>query len=745
MLPKPRYFLYRCKRMGDVAVESQNGLWKSSTAGDMQNKQLLILILIALTASLLLLLDLDRYLNLDFLRAQQLSIQAFRREYPWQAVAWYFLIYVAVAALSLPGAAVMTLAGGAIFGLLEGTILVSLASTAGAMFAFLLARYLLRDAVQHRFRKQLHEINQGMTKDGAYYLFSLRLVPLFPFFVVNLLMALTQIPAKTFFWVSQLGMLPATVVYVNAGTRLAQVDSLADIASPDLLAAFTLLGLFPLLGRKLLAAVQARRMLKDYPKPKTFDRNLVVIGAGAAGLVSAYVAAAVKAKVTLIEKHDMGGDCLNTGCVPSKTLLRSAKLAAQLRQAQKFGVKSDRLTIDFAAVMARVHEVIDRIAPHDSVERYRSLGVECLSGKATITSPYSVHVNGRTLSTRSIIIAAGARPAVPPIAGIEDIGYLTSDTVWRLRERPERLVVLGGGPIGCELAQGFARLGSKVTQVEVLPRLLPREDADVARLILDVFTEEGIDVRLGHRALSVAAGPDGKQLRVEHEGREHAIAFDQLLVAVGRRANTAAYGLERLGIALTESGTIKVNGYLQTNYPNIFACGDVAGPYQFTHTAAHQAWYAAVNALFGTFKKFKVDESAIPWATFTDPEVARVGLNEQEARQRGIPYECSVFELSALDRAICDGTATGFVKVLTVPGKDRILGATLVGERASDLITELVSAMRHRLGLKKILRTIHIYPTLAEATKYAAGEWRKAHAPEHLLSWLARFHSWRRR
>ena len=561
-------------------------------------------------------------------------------------------------------------------------------------------------------------------------------------------MGLTPIRAWTFYWVSQIGMLAGTLVYVNAGTQLARIDSLQGILSPGLLLSFALLGIFPLMAKKIVAVVKARRVYAKWPKPKRFDRNLVVIGAGSAGLVTAYIAAAVKAKVTLIEKHRMGGDCLNTGCVPSKALIRSAKLLSHIRRSAEFGIRQADADFDFAEVMERVQRVIREVAPHDSVERYTGLGVDVIEGTAKITSPWSVAVTTaegtRTLTTRSIVIAAGARPFVPPIPGLADVGYLTSDTVWNLRELPKRLVVLGGGPIGSELTQTFARLGSQVTQVEMAPRILIREDPEVSELVTRRFRAEGIDVLVNHKAQQFVVENGEKVLIAEHDGRDVRIPFDAVLVAVGRVANTAGYGLEELGIPTTPARTVETNEFLQTLYPNIYAAGDVAGPFQFTHTAAHQAWYAAVNALFAPFKKFKADYSVIPWSTFVDPEVARVGLNEQDAKEKGIPYEVSVYGLDDLDRAIADGEAHGFVKVLTVPGKDRILGVTIVGEHAGDLLAEYVLAMRHGLGLNKILGTIHIYPTLAEANKYVAGVWKKAHAPEKLLAWVERFHAWRR-
>jgi pyruvate/2-oxoglutarate dehydrogenase complex dihydrolipoamide dehydrogenase (E3) component/uncharacterized membrane protein YdjX (TVP38/TMEM64 family) len=707
----------------------------------------LLLVLAALVAAFFV-FDLGRFFSLDWFKSQQAAIDAFYRSHPWQTAATFFLIYVAVTGLSLPGAALMTLAGGAIFGLVWGTLIVSFASSIGATLAFLASRFLFREAAQRRFGDKLRAIDAGVEKEGPFYLFTLRLVPVFPFFVINLVMGLTPIRTPTFYWVSQLGMLAATIVYVNAGTQIAQIESLRGILSPGLLLSLAVLGVFPLIAKKAVDWLKARKVYARWPRPARFDRNLVVIGAGSAGLVSAYIAAAVKAKVTLVEKHRMGGDCLNTGCVPSKALLRTAKLLSQIGRAQHWGIRSAQAQFDFAEVMERVQRVIRQVQPHDSVERYTALGVECIEGEAKIISPWSVAVTSaagkRTLSTRAIVIAAGAQPFVPPIPGLEQVGYLTSDTLWDLRTLPGRLVVLGGGPIGCELAQAFARFGAQVTQVEMLPRILIREDPEISEMVAERFRAEGIDVRVGHKAKAFRVENGEKTLIAEHAGQDVRIAFDQVLVAVGRVANTMGYGLEELGIPVTKQRTVEVNEHMATLYPNIYACGDVAGPYQFTHTASHTAWYAAVNALFGRFRRFRADFSVIPWATFTEPEVARVGLNETEARDKGIACEVTTYGIDDLDRAIADGEAHGLVKVLTVPGKDRILGVTIVGEHAGDLIVEYISAMRHGIGLNKILGTIHIYPTLAEANKYAAGNWKRAHAPQGLLRWVERYHAWMR-
>ena len=686
-------------------------------------------------------LDLRQYVSLEFFRAQREAIDLQVAAAPLRAAAAFFAIYVTVTALSVPGAGVLTLVAGALFGLLWGTVIVSFAASIGATLAFLTSRFLLREWVQARLGERFRAINDGIRKDGLFYLLALRLAPVIPFFAINLAMGLTAMPARTFYWVSQVGMLPGTLLYVYAGTQLGRFE-----ITWQLVLALTLLAIFPLVAKKAVDIGRARKVYRRWPRPRSFDRNLVVIGAGSAGLVSAYIAAAVKAKVTLVEQHRMGGDCLNTGCVPSKALIRSARLIADMRRARRLGLAEPSVELDFAALMERVQRVIADVAPHDSVARYEALGVECLSGTARIVSPWNVEITladgtARTLTTRSIVIAAGAQPLIPPIPGLNEVEPLTSDTVWRLRTLPRRLVVLGGGPIGSELAQCFARFGSEVTQVEMLPRILIREDPEVSDLVAARFRDEGVRVLTGHKAKRVVIEGAEKALIVEHEGQEQRIAFDELLCAVGRKPTTDGLGLEALGIALARAKTIETNDYLQTTYPNIYACGDVAGPYQFTHTASHQAWYASVNALFGRFRRFRADYRVIPWATFTDPEVARVGLNETEAREKNVAYEVTKFELAELDRAIADEATAGFVKVLTVPGRDTILGATIAGAHAGDLIVEFILAMRHGLGLEKLLSTIHIYPTFVEANKYAAGAWKRAHVSPRVLRLLERYHA----
>ena len=471
-----------------------------------------------------------------------------------------------------------------------------------------------------------------------------------------------------------------------------------------------------------------------------YDYNLIVIGAGSAGLVSSYIAAAVKSKVALIEKHKMGGDCLNYGCVPSKAIIQSAKILSYAKNSTDFGIKKMSYEFDFSDVMDRVHRIIKSIEPHDSVERYTKLGVDCFQGEARILSPHKVQINNKVITCRSIIIATGASPLVPKIPGLDKIGYLTSENIWNLKKLPKNFLIIGGGPIGMEMAQAFSRLGSNVTVVEMAPKVLVKEDDDVIDFVNENFKKENINILTNHKAVEVK----GNNLICEFENKKVTLEFDEIFIALGRKANINGFGLDKLKIHIRGNGTIEANQFLQTNYPNIYVCGDVTGPYQFTHSAAHQAWYASVNALFSPIKKFKVDYSIIPWATFTDPEIARVGLNEQDAKIQNIDYQVTKYDISDLDRAITDSKNKGFIKVLTVPGKDKILGVTIVGEHAGDTIAEYVLAMKNNIGLNKILGTIHIYPTLAEANKFVAGEWKKKNAPQLILKLLKFFHNFMR-
>jgi len=709
------------------------------------NKTKLILIALLVIAIFgYITLDLGQYLTLEYAQSQLSNIQDYKNENFAQTALIYFIGYVIATGLSIPGAIIITLLGGAIFGLFWGTLLVSFASSIGATLAFLASRVLLRDWVQRRFGDYLAPLNKGIEKDGSFYLFSIRMVPLFPFFVVNLLMGLTAIRTTSFYLASQAGMLIGTAVYVNAGSELSQISSLSGLVSAPVLGSLVLLGVFPLIAKLILNSMQRNKELQSFEKPKRFDANVVIVGAGSAGLVASLITAGAKAKVILIEKHKMGGDCLNTGCVPSKSIIRSGRIMSYIRRAKEFGIDGAKGEVNFAAVMARVQGVIKTIEPHDSVERFTSLGVEVELGDAVIESPYVVTVNDRRITTRSIIVATGARPLVPPIPGLAEIDYLTSDSIWSLSELPKRLLVVGSGPIGCELAQAFSNLGAQVTQVDMAERIMPREDAEVSEEVAKAFREQGIRILTGHKLVKFGAGENCDYMEAEHRGETVTVEFDKVLLAIGRKANVEGFGLENLNLALTGQGTIEVNEYLQTSMPNVFACGDVAGPYQFTHMASFQAWFASLNALLGGLYRSKINYSVVPWATFTDPEVARVGLSETEAKKKKISYELTRYEMDHHDRSLADGEAHGFIKVLTVPGKDKILGVTIVGHHAGEVIGEFVFAMTHGMGLKKISAVTHIYPTILEANKFAANAWRSERLPEKYFPYLEKFFAWRR-
>ncbi|WP_166268734.1 FAD-dependent oxidoreductase [Marinobacter caseinilyticus] len=715
----------------------------------MNQKKITILTVIVALIAVFIAFDGHNLLTLENLQRHQAEINQWIASHTLGALLGFIVVYIAVTALSLPGATILTLAAGAFFGNLYGLGAASVASTIGASLAFLAARFLFRDTLKRRYADTIDRMDKGIEKDGPFYLATLRLVPVFPFFLINLAMGLTGMKLRTYALVSWVAMMPGTFVYVNAGTQLAQIKSVGDVASPSVLISFALLGLFPLIAKVVIGLIRRRRVYRNFDRPTSFDYNLLVIGGGSAGLVSAYIAAAVKAKVVLIEKHKMGGDCLNTGCVPSKALIQSAKTADTLRHAERYGLEAVPVKGSFAKIMSRVKRVIAEVEPHDSPERYRKLGVECISGEARFVSPWEVEVttsDGNTLrlTSRSIIIATGGQPAVPPIPGLADMSPLTSDSLWELETQPERLLVLGGGPIGSELSQAFARLGSHVVQVEMFDRLLAKEDTDVSEFVLQAFKADGVEVLLSHKAAEFAIEDGEKVAYCEHNGNRVRIPFDEVIVAVGRAGNTAGLNLQALGIEPEPNGTVPVGEDLSVVYPNVFACGDVAGPYQFTHAAAHQAWYAAVNGLFGQFKRFRVDYRVMPWVTFTAPEVARVGLSEAEAKTQGVAVDVTRYDLGELDRAIAESRTGGFIKVLTAKGKDKILGAVVVGPQAGEILCEFTLAMKHGLGLNKILGTIHPYPTWNEAAKATAGQWKQANAPQGILRLLEKLHGWRR-
>jgi dihydrolipoamide dehydrogenase len=707
-------------------------------------KKALLILLLGCLLFLSFRYGLTDYLSFDYIKSNSNLIQSKFDQNPVLFMASFFIVYVFVTALSIPGAAIMTLAGGAFLGLTSGVIVVSFASTIGATLAFLVARFLFQDFFKNKYREKFNSINNGVEKEGDIYLFGLRLVPIFPFFLINILMGLTNYKTWKFFLVSQIGMLPGTFAYVNAGTQLANLESPSGVLSPSFLVSFALLGVIPLIFKSFLNILKKRKVYKGWKKPKSFDYDIVAIGAGAGGLVSAYIGAAVNAKVALIEKHKMGGDCLNTGCVPSKAIIKSAKVANIIKNAEKYGITVDDSKVNFQNVMTRIQKIITKIEPHDSVDRYTKLGVDCISGEAEVLSPWEVKVNGNVLSTRNIILATGAGPVVPPLPGLADAKVITSDTIWDLKELPKKLVVIGGGPIGVELAQSFKRLGSEVTVVEAAPSILVREDSDVSKIVIEKLIEDGVKIYTNHKAVRFIKNGDKEILVAQTAGKEIEIEFDYCLVALGRKANTNIPGLEKLALGISKTSTFEHDEYMRTKFPNIFVVGDCAGPFQFTHTAAHQAWYAAVNALFAPLVSYKADYRVVPWCTFTEPEIARVGISETEAKAQGIAFELVHYNLSDLDRAIAEDEDFGLIKVIVAKGTDQILGVAIVSTRASELLGEFTLAMKHKIGLNKILGTIHAYPTFPEAIKYTAGEWKRAHKPEKILRYLKKFHAWRR-
>lgn len=724
------------------------------------------------------------WFSLAQLQSQYQVLQAWHAQAPWAVRAAFFALYVLLASAAVPGIVVLTLAGGAVLGFGWGLLLVSFASSLGATLCLLVVRHVLAESLPANLgtgmTRRLGQMTRGLEREGVFYVLSLRLIPLVPFGLVNVLMGLTRMPAWRFYLFSQIGMLPATVIYVQAGTQLGQLQSVSDILRPQVGAALIALALAlactPWLARRLLAWLRRRTVAARWKRPVRFDYNLIVIGGGAGGLVSAYVAAHAQARVALVEAGEMGGDCLNRGCVPSKALVHSARIAHLARHAAGFGIYTGPVQVDFAAVMQRVRSIIAAIAPNDSPERYRAMGVEVLQAYAYIVDPWTVELrrSGQAperISARSIIVATGSRAAVPAIAGLQDSGYVTSDTLWDALERtatlPRRIAIVGGGPVGCELAQALARLGAQVSLVEAAPAVLSQEDADVSALVQSALSADGVRVYTGHQVLrcetlpahagadkllvlrqSAALGGQASAMPSTSAAQkdEFALPYDLLLCATGRQARLRGFGLEALGIASDRH--LHTDAYLQTLIPSIYAAGDVVGPYQFTHAAAHQAWYAAVNALLDGWGAMRPDYSVLPTAVYVAPEVARVGINEQQAKARGIAYEVTRFELAGLDRAICDAAQgavpAGFVKVLTVPGRDTLLGVSIVGEHAAELLASYALAMRQGIGLKTILATIHSYPTLSESAKQVAGQWQRAHLPAATMPWLARWHRWRR-
>ncbi|MEI7785895.1 MAG: FAD-dependent oxidoreductase [Betaproteobacteria bacterium] len=687
------------------------------------------------------------WLSLEALREHQKDWWIWQASHPWLARAAFATVYVGVTGMSLPGATVLTLAGGALFGFVEGAVLVLLAATLGATLAMVVARYLLRDLARHYAGRWHAALERGMARDGNFYLLALRLLPVFPFFAINLAMGLTQMRAGPFAAISLVGMVPATLVYVHAGGALSRLRSASDVWSADLLLALAALAALPLLLRWALPRWRARRALARWwaQRPQRFDRNLVVIGAGAGGLVTAYMASALRAKVSVIEAERPGGDCLYRGCVPSKTLIHAARQMHQARQAGQFGVQVGEPALDGPALMRRLQQVISQIEPHDSAERYTALGVEVLKARARILNPWTVELQDgqgtRQLSTRAIVVATGSTPVLPQWPGLEQVDAVTSDTLWdrlaALQQIPRRILVVGGGAIGCELSQALARLGAQLTLVEQGPQLLAQEDTDVGEAALQALQAAGVEVLLQARVQR--CGRDEQRHALVHSAAgERRIEFDLLLLALGRRPRWQGLGLEALGLK-----EFVVDEYLETPIPGIFAAGDVTGQGQLTHAAGHQGWHAAVHAVQG-FYRMRADRALMPQTLFLDPQIARVGLNEKQAQAQGLAYDLTRLDLAELDRAIIEGSRSGFIKLLTAAGSDRLLGVCIVGEQAGELLAEFTLAMNNGLGLKRVLASVHPYPTFSQANQLAAGAHRRTHQPRWALPWLKRYHAWRR-
>lgn len=709
------------------------------------HQKYLILFLLILILILYYLFFPKEYLSLAFVKENINSIKNYvNYNYTTSALS-YLIIYSLSSALAIPSALILTLSSGILFGLVPGILLTSLGSTLGAVLAFLISRYLFLDLFKSKFRNQYEQMDKEIKKNGNLHLLTLRLVPIFPFWLVNLLMGLSEISLWRYLFISFAGMIPATIVYVYAGLSLSSISELRDVISPSIFFSLLLLSILPYVLRAVVNYYLKKKLYRHYKKPRAFDYNLIIIGGGSAGLVTTFIARILKAKVAIIEKEKMGGDCLNTGCVPSKSLIKIAKIISYGKTPSSWGLKNINIDFSFEDIMNKIHSIIKEIEPHDSIVRYTQLGAECFLGQAQILSPWEVQIGEKIISAKYLVIATGARPIIPQIPGIESISPLTSENIWQLKKQPARLGILGGGVIAAELAQAFSRLGSSVFIIEESSRILSREDEDASGLIHEIFIKEGIKIYTSHTLKKCEKSGDEKILLcIDREGREISLVCDQLFIAIGRKATTSGFGLEKIKLDLNDNGSIKVNEYMQTSLPNIFACGDVAGPFNLTHAASHQAWHTTVNALLGFIKMFKINYSVLPVCTYTDPEIATVGYSKAELIKKSIPFEETIFPMKDLDRAIIEGETCGFVKVFTPPNSDKILGVVIISAEASTMILEFTLAMKHNLGLNKILNTIHAYPGMGEANKYLAGRWKQRKSRLNLLKALERFHTFSR-
>lgn len=686
--------------------------------------------------------DLEQYLTLEMIQAKSGALRDQVQAHPWWAGSVFFAAYVALTVMSFPGTVVLTLLAGALFGLVGGTLMVSFASNIGALFAMLISRFLLRDWIQRRFAKQIASINRGLERDGAFYLFSLRLIPLVPFVLLNPALGLTRVSMWTFWWTTQAGMLPGHAIYVGAGRQLARIREISDILSPSLIGTLALLAIFPLAATKLLTLYKARKVYSGWQKPKSFEHNLVVIGGGSGGLTAARIAASMKARVALVERERLGGAALHSGSVPARALMRAANLHHTLRQGGTLGIRM-HTEVDFAEVMRQVRRTLDEAQGQVTAESSKTAGLEMVRGSAQLTSPWSVQVGNRTLCSRAIVIATGSHAIIPPIPGLEEVEPLTCENVWDLQQRPERLLVMGGEANACELAQAFQRLGCQVTLVVEGDMLLASAEPEARQAVTDALCADGVQVLLKVSPQRFEVAESERRLVCSIDEQNRFLAFDQVLLALGREAHLHDLGLEKLKLSTREDGSLEVDEYLATRYPNIYAVGAVTGPDSSFQSAKHHAWYAAANGLFSGFRRFMVSDRVVPRVAFTSPEIASVGLTEAQAKLAELEYEVTMLDLDSLEAAQMSIGNSGFLKVLTERGRDRIIGVTLVGDGASETLAVFVLAMKHKLGLNKLRRTVHINPTLAEASLAVAEAWRRAHTAKRSQTWAARLHRWR--
>lgn len=686
--------------------------------------------------------DLDKYLTLEMIQSRSGALRDQVHAHPWWAAGVFFTVYAGLTVMSFPGTVVLTLLAGALFGLVEGTILVSFASNIGALIAMLISRFLLQDWVQRRFAAQISSINRGLERDGSFYLFTLRLIPLVPFVLLNPALGLTRVGFWTFWWTTQLGMLPGNLIYVNAGRQLARVREISDILTPSMIGTLVLLAVFPLIATRLLTFYKGRKVYRGWEKPTMFEHNIAVIGAGNGGLAAARAAASMKANVALIERGQLGGAALQSGSVPARALMQAANLSHGLQHSSALGRRLQP-QVDFAHVMQQVRRTLDDAHSALATDIRKETAVTLIDGEAQLTSPWTVTVDGRTITSRAFVIATGSRPCLPEIPGIDAVEPLTCETLWALDERPERFLILGGNAAACELAQAFQRLGCQVTLAVDGGQLLEQEEPEAQLAILNALHADGVAVLLDHVPQRFEVDEDERRLLCAVGDDVTALPFDRVLIALGRRAHIDGLGLEKLQLNLRDDGSLEVDEYLATRYPNIYAVGAVTDPSCSTQSAIHNAWYAAANGLFAGIKRFVVNDRAVPRVAFTSPEVASVGLTEAQLKLTEQAYEVTQIDLDALEATQLGAGNTGMLKVLTERGRDRILGVTLVGEGASETLAVFVLAMKHKLGLNKLRRTVHINPTLAEVSLAAADAWRRSHSAKRPQSWVERLHRWR--